>query len=240
MVIVQIYTYYELEDALAIAEAGADHLGITVLGEKFSGLRALLSIPEWKEVFERTTLDVVKEIFRAVKGRIKRVLMPLTDDLDELYQMVREVDPDIIHVISDFGGEGLVEIKRRLPDKELMLSIFITPGGWEENRAEYERALARAPLVDYLLLDTKIGARTGVTGRTHNWDVSRAIVERSPKPVILAGGLNPDNVVRALEYVRPAGVDACTQLDLYPGKKDLEKVRRFIEVVRSWERRRST
>lgn len=237
--IIQIYTYYAIEDALYIASVGADHLGITVMGEAWE-CRVYLEDEAWRRVFELTTIDAAREIFKAVEGKIKRVFMPLSTSLDETLSMFRESGGDILHVIHSFSLEELQELRRKIRPKELMVSVFLTSGGWEENRQEFERALSLEKVVDYLLLDTKIGEWRGVTGRTHNWDISREIVRRYSKPVILAGGLTPENVVKALEKVRPAGVDACTGLDLYPGKKDPEKVKRFVEVVRAWEGKASS
>lgn len=235
--IVQIYTYYIVEDALAIARLGADHIGITVMGELWKN-KVYLRDPAWREVFEKTTLDVVREIFRLVKGKVKRVFMPLSDDLDEMVYMFRYVDGDILHLINAFNREEFREVKKKIGASELMASIFLTKGGFEENRREVERALEIDDVVDYLLLDTKVGEWTGVTGRAHNWNISKYIVENSKAKVILAGGLNPDNVVDALDKVRPHGVDACTGLDVRPGKKDLRKVEEFIRRVGEWKKTR--
>ena len=72
-----------------------------------------------------------------------------------------------------------------------------------------------APLVDCFITDTfdpSTGAR-GATGKTHDWAVSRRLVEASPKPVILAGGLHPGNLGEAVRGVRPAGVDVHTGIE---------------------------
>jgi phosphoribosylanthranilate isomerase len=89
--------------------------------------------------------------------------------------------------------------------------------------------------VDFLLLDTSLGEDqdpvpgwVGVTGKTHDWAVSQAIIEQCQTPVILAGGLDPENVAEAIRIVRPWAVDSCTGLDLYRGKKDLPKCKAFI------------
>ncbi|MDL1981809.1 MAG: hypothetical protein LWX02_10130, partial [Deltaproteobacteria bacterium] len=83
----------------------------------------------------------------------------------------------------------------------------------------------------------------GITGRTCDWDVAADLVESSSIPVILAGGLAPDNVFDGIKRVCPAGVDSCTgtnSLD-FKGKpirfqKDLEKVKRFVEDTRRAEK----
>ena len=87
-----------------------------------------------------------------------------------------------------------------------------------------------APLVDGFITDTyapETGA-SGATGRTHDWTVSRGLVQLSPKPVILAGGLTPTNVRQAIAEVRPAGVDVHTGVEDASGRKDRAKVLAFV------------
>jgi phosphoribosylanthranilate isomerase len=74
----------------------------------------------------------------------------------------------------------------------------------------------------------------GALGIPHDWSISRRIVELVRTPVILAGGLGPDNVADAIRAVRPAGVDSKTKTDQDGSHaKDLERVRRFHETARS-------
>lgn len=90
--------------------------------------------------------------------------------------------------------------------------------------------------VDALLLDSGSFAgpvkELGGTGRVHDWELSRRIVERVACPVYLAGGLRPDNVAEAIRRVRPFGVDLCTGVRT-DGRLDLEKLRAFMKAVRS-------
>ena len=73
----------------------------------------------------------------------------------------------------------------------------------------------------------------GAGGETHDWSMSRTIVERSRIPVILAGGLTADNVAEAIAAVRPWGVDSFTHTDLpgRRGQKDLARVRAFVAAA---------
>jgi phosphoribosylanthranilate isomerase len=91
-------------------------------------------------------------------------------------------------------------------------------------------------VADFLLLDSYRPAdeQIGALGVTHDWRISRRIVEISAIPVILAGGLGPDNVADAIRVVRPAGVDSKTRTDRAGSHaKDLERVRRFHEAARA-------
>ena len=90
------------------------------------------------------------------------------------------------------------------------------------------RILARR--VDALILDTydPESGKGGATGKTHDWQISRAIVDAVAVPVILAGGLTPDNVEAAIAQVQPWGVDVHTGIEDPDGSRNLEKIRSFI------------
>lgn len=74
---------------------------------------------------------------------------------------------------------------------------------------------------------------SGATGRTHDWLVSRRLVTLSERPVILAGGLTPGNVRRAILEVQPAGVDVHTGVEDTSGRKSGEKVTAFVAEARA-------
>ena len=97
------------------------------------------------------------------------------------------------------------------------------------------------PHVHAFLLDSgKPSAETpvlGGTGETHDWDLSRAFVEKSQKPVFLAGGLNADNVGDAIAKVKPFGVDVCTGVRTN-GHLDVRKLEAFMHAVRTADRHR--
>ena len=91
-------------------------------------------------------------------------------------------------------------------------------------------------LVDFLLLDSHRASdrQIGALGVTHDWSISRRIVERVRTPVILAGGLGPDNVADAVRVVSPAGVDSKTKTDQDgTHAKDIERVRRFHHAAQA-------
>jgi phosphoribosylanthranilate isomerase len=93
-------------------------------------------------------------------------------------------------------------------------------------------------IADFLLLDSHREAdrQIGALGITHDWTISRRIVECVRIPVILAGGLGPDNVAEAIRSVRPAGVDSKTRTDRDGSHaKDLDRVRRFHEIAKAAE-----
>ena len=102
------------------------------------------------------------------------------------------------------------------------------------NQKSVEEAHKIAPYVDALLLDSgnpnlKI-KKLGGTGQVHNWELSRQICELVSRPVYLAGGLNPDNVIDALDIVKPYGLDICSGLRTN-GKLDPIKVYTFFSKI---------
>jgi phosphoribosylanthranilate isomerase len=219
--LVQIYGARTLEDSLALVEMGVDHLGL--------------------ELFENHEEEVA-EIIEAVRGRTTTVLLPLYDDLARIVEVTRQMQPDVVHLCS---SEAVMDIERieafaaDVAPTQVMQAIPVTPAGIGHKIDSLALAKAFDPFVDYLLLDTSLGEDedpmpgwVGVTGKTHDWAVSQAIVEQCQSPVILAGGLDPENVAVAIRAVRPWAVDSCTGLDLYRGKKDLPKCKAFIDRAR--------
>ena len=83
--------------------------------------------------------------------------------------------------------------------------------------------------VNMILLDAGVAGSYGGTGRTFDW--SMAVECARLVPIILAGGLTPDNVAEAIAMVRPAAIDVCSGVEAEPGRKDLNKLRSFMLAV---------
>ena len=94
------------------------------------------------------------------------------------------------------------------------------------------QAKAYLPYVDALLLDSRTEDRIGGTGFPHDWDISKKIVAENTKPVILAGGLTPTNIVDAISKVKPYGVDVHTGVEGADGNRDLQKLQDFIRYAK--------
>lgn len=88
------------------------------------------------------------------------------------------------------------------------------------------------PDADVILLDSFSKDAFGGTGRRVDWALAGDFVHTSPLPVILAGGLNPENVAIAIEKVRPYGVDVSSGVEVAPGIKDANMIRDFIQAAR--------
>jgi phosphoribosylanthranilate isomerase len=214
--IVQIYSMTSIADAVATAEAGADLIGVVVA--------------EPGIVPEGIGPQASRAIMEAIRPRSRGVALSLSDDRDELCAMVDAVRPDILHIAArEIEPEDCVWIRARVAPVRLLRAFAVRAG---ETLSEAD---AHQECVDYIMLDS--GAKglpfAGATGETHEWSVSRAIVERSRVPVILAGGLTAENVAQAIAAVRPWGVDSFTHTDVLGqrGRKDPVRVRTFIAAA---------
>ncbi|MCX7924898.1 MAG: phosphoribosylanthranilate isomerase, partial [Fimbriimonadales bacterium] len=90
-----------------------------------------------------------------------------------------------------------------------------------------------SPYAERFVLDTYHPHQLGGTGATHDWQRAAALCAQAPKPVLLAGGLTPDNVAEAVRTVRPAGVDVSSGVEAQPGRKDPQKLKAFIRNAKS-------
>ncbi|MEJ5347704.1 MAG: phosphoribosylanthranilate isomerase [Desulfosoma sp.] len=161
------------------------------------------------------------------------VLITYENRWREIYHLSRFLGVKAVQLHGDITPEELRRLKEAWPSLWIIKSVIVRPGMSGEDCLEKLKPLL--PYLQALITDTwdpKTGA-CGATGKTHDWTVSRWIVERSGKPVILAGGLNPQNVALAIRMVRPAGVDAHTGLEDSSGRKDAEKVKAFLREARA-------
>lgn len=219
--IVQIYAFTEPEQAAAAAEMGVDQIGF-VAGHYEEKVPGELSFGEARRLVE------------ALPPTARAVALSMSSQVDEILRMAEAVGPAFVHVSTDpfvVGLDAMAELHRRLPSS-IKLMKAIPVGGPES----VKMACDFAQVCDALLLDTKVAGMPGigVTGRTHDWAISRQIVTSVSIPVILAGGLSPANVAEAIRIVQPWGVDSNTATNI-PGdmvKKDLDRVLAFVRAAR--------
>jgi len=215
--IVQIYEIQTPEEAAMLERLGVDHIGVLVGDGAFT---------------RELSTDRARAIFAALPPGAKRVALSLSADPAEIARVVELTRPDIIHIgsaVELFSIRDTQALKDAFPHVQIMRAIPII------DEASIECANDYRGVADFLLLDShEPGDRQiGGLGRTHDWGISRRIVDEVGVPVILAGGLDADNVVAAIAAVRPAGVDSKTKTDRADGNgKDLDKVRRFVTAAK--------
>jgi phosphoribosylanthranilate isomerase len=216
--LVQIYEIGTPDEARAVAALGVDHAGVLVGAGAFPRERSVAA---------------ARAIFAALPARTRRVALSLSADGGEIARVIEQTGADIVHAgaaAERFGPAESAEVKRRYPGVKLMRSIPVV----DESSIAF--AKAHEGIADFLLLDSHApgDAQIGALGRTHDWRLSRRIVETVAVPAILAGGLGPDNVRDAIRAVGPAGVDSKTKTDRAGSHaKDLEKVRAFVSAARA-------
>lgn len=159
------------------------------------------------------------------------VLITYLSSAREMETLATGLCVDIVQIHGAMEIAELRTLREAQPDWWLIRSLVVHP------RNEYE--LLRMiddthEVVDAYITDSfdPVSGASGATGKVHDWSVSRRLVEYAPHPLILAGGLHPDNVEQAIRTVGPAGVDAHTGVEDTKGNKDAEKVRLFVERAR--------
>ncbi len=218
-VLVQIYGVTMPADAEIVAALGPDHVGV-VLDE---------GIDTWDSVDEATARAIVSCL-----GGVKVVALSLSTEPDRIRRTVEVVRPQIVHLARAAGAlppDAVQRLRADVAPVEVMVTVPV------RGASSREEALRYAPASDYLLLDT-VDPATGVigaTGHTHDWSVSAAITAATDVPVLLAGGLGPENVAEAITRVGPDGVDSETRTSRADDRrrKDPDKVRAFIAIARS-------
>jgi len=172
--------------------------------------------------------ELIAEIAATVPPPVATFLLTCRQDAGSIIEQQRRCRVNTIQLCDRVGAEVYGELREALRGVALVQVVHV---GGEES---LEEALTVAPHVDALLLDSgnqNLAVKElGGTGRTHDWRVSRRIVERSPVPVFLAGGLKAENVAQAFQAVRPFGLDLCSGVRT-DGKLDADKLRRFFANI---------
>ncbi|MBX9842715.1 MAG: phosphoribosylanthranilate isomerase [Xanthobacteraceae bacterium] len=217
--LVQIYEVSSPEEARALGNLGVDHVGVLVGDGTFP---------------REQSVQQAQRIFSAIPSSSVAVALLLSADVRFLEKAISELKPSIVHLGAStdlLTPAEVQQLRTRCGPLTVMRRIPVT------GDASIAVAQSYDGTADWLLLDSHRPGdiQIGALGVTHNWDIDRKIVEAVRIPVVIAGGLGPDNVADAIRTVRPAGVDSKTRTDRDDGShtKDLEKVRRFVAQAKS-------
>lgn len=172
--------------------------------------------------------ELIREIAARVPPPVATFLLTCKEDAASIIAQQHKCRVDTIQLCDRVQPHAFDELRTALPGVRLVQVIHVTG---EESLSEAEAVAGR---VDALLLDSGNQRLTikelGGTGRTHDWRISRRIVETVNVPVFLAGGLNPENVADAIGQVRPFGLDVCSGVRT-AGKLDETKLERFFAAI---------
>lgn len=171
-------------------------------------------------------------IIRALAPPAFGVLITYLDRAREIAEFAHALGARIVQIHGDITEDELTELRAVAPELSVIKSLVVGLHGTDA----LESMVARlSTCVDAFITDTYDPATgaSGATGRVHDWRISRRLVEIASRPVILAGGLDPGNVRRAILEVRPAGVDCHTGVEDDSGRKCPMKVRAFVAEARA-------
>jgi len=199
------------EEDLAVAvDAGADAVGFVI---------GVASSPR------NLTLERAKELMDLTPVFVDNVAVTVPNNVDTLIKVYGKLRPDTIQI----HGENLPEastLRGKLPNTRLIRAVRAGP----DSNAAIKVALEASKSFDVVLLDSLVPGSHGGTGVVHDWGLSKRIKEAiHPKPLILAGGLKPENVGEAVRVVQPYAVDVSSGVELRPGVKDPKKVFEFVK-----------
>lgn len=203
-----------LEEAELATAAGADALGL--VGSMPSGPGPISD-------------RAIRSITPYVPPPVATFLLTCETTASRISAHVRRTRPTTVQIVSHIAPDQASELARIEPHVRRVQVVHV------EGREALHLIPLYAPHVHAFLLDSgRPGAAVpelGGTGRKHDWDISAAFVEASPKPVFLAGGLTQANVAEAIRRVRPFGVDLCSGVRT-EGKLDAAKLQSFVAEVR--------
>ena len=215
--IIQIAGVRNWDEAAMISASGATHIGFP--------LRLDVHQPDLSE-------EAAAEIIRKLPPSIHPVLITYLAKATEIYELLQQLGCNIVQLhgsISLAKLEKLQQLSRSSSSIpfEIWKSLVVKAG----NETELLETLRlTAPFVDAYITDTydpTTGA-SGATGKTHDWKITQRIVAQSLRPIIVAGGLHPENVAEAIGITGAAGVDVHTGVEDTNGHKDPRLVAEFV------------
>ncbi len=249
--IIQVYEVQTQNEAEQLISMGVDHIGSVILGAD-----------NWKNPVLKDTIRTVAEL------GARSSLIPLFNDLNVIKRALEYYQPDMIHFCEILPDrirqpdelERILHqqqrIKEAYPQTDVMRTLPIPQMPHSNGSSVLDYARLFEPISDYFLTDTLMVSKdlpalgqpsepqpvsgfVGITGVTCDWGLAKELVAATRIPVILAGGITPDNVAEGILRVHPAGVDSCTGTNArdHQGRpirfqKDMNKVKRLVAAAR--------
>jgi phosphoribosylanthranilate isomerase len=214
--LIQVAGVIDAAEAAMLTECGVDWLGFP------------LRLPINKEDL---TEEAAAEVIDGIESPHRAVVITYESDAVTIIDFCEKLGAKTVQLHGRVPADELHVLKEMRPDLFVVKSLIVRSGNLRELIELVEESYE---WVDMFITDTfnpNTGAE-GATGLVHDWHDSAELVRLSPRPVILAGGLTPDNVAAAIDLVQPSGVDAHTALEDSAGRKERSKVTRFVGNAR--------
>jgi phosphoribosylanthranilate isomerase len=196
------------EDVAFAAELGAAYIGVILAG----GLR-------------RLTVEEAKVVLANAPGGVKRVGVFADQSVPEIQQAVEALELDVVQLHADPTGDQAARV-REATEAKVWPVVRLTGTEIPDSIDELSGA------ADALLVDAKVAGMLGGSGVALPWrELAGALAPHRRCPLVLAGGLRPENVGEAIAALRPAVVDVSSGVESTPGIKDHERMRAFRDAV---------
>lgn len=199
-------------------------IGVNALG-------FLLGDSKGQQPTDKLTAKQATDLIAHVSEFTASVLLIKLITVEDISCLIDAINPDSIQIQNqDITLEAVSALVTKYPTKEFIKTIKIQPG--ENAEAIFEKALPFVSVAHAILLDSAKGG----SGVPHDWRVSAEVARQlhnRQMPVILAGGLNPNNIKEAVSTVRPDMIDLMSGVSVNKGVKDMDKIKRLFEVLKT-------
>lgn len=192
------------EDARWAVNLGADFLGFNF----------------YRKSPRKISVKLASEIIAKLPSWVEGVGVFVNAKINEALKIAAKTNLKIVQLHGDESPRYCAMVKSKNPELKIIKAIRVKDELSLEKLFFYKK-------VDFILLDTWVEDREGGTGQTFNWELARKVKEVG-RPIFLSGGLNPENVVEAVEKVKPFGVDVASGVERLPRRKNYEKLKKFI------------
>ena len=213
MVRVKICGITNAEDAFAAIKLGADFLGFVL---EIAGAERAVDRGEARALFEE------------LRGNVQIVALTDLVQAEKIAELCGFVGADAVQLVKEMQVEEILALRQLMPKLKIFKTVHVT------GEAAISEAKRFGSLVDFIVLDSKSGRKLGGTGKKADWKICEKIVSECGRHVFLAGGLTPENVAKAIEQVKPFGVDVSSGVKMQTNKRkiDLIKLKKFIEKAK--------
>lgn len=177
---------------------------------------------------EDLTTDAAAVIVSELGAHATFFVITYLNRAEAILELCRNLSVNMVQLHGATDLEQIQLLKQEAPQLRIIKSLIVRGSNKDTLIDEVRRYEAS---VDSFITDTfdPVTGASGATGRVHDWEISRRLVTSSVRPLILAGGLNADNVRQAIRTVRPAGVDVHTGIEGRDGRKRYDLTKRFVE-----------